>query len=191
VLDCEVEDIEFLETLRDDIEDGLTESIVETIALSASDLTLRLGKPWPGTVDATGVRIYLVLSAVNSPVCTLTSPRGTEWNITIAETEAFYENREDFLGEPAGGVWTLTLSDIVGANFLEWYLTVSNSVDSAQIYNFYAIRDPDLGGTPDLDEANRLFNRTALAHMLTAVAERDAIIVDDPHSLVDRDPVGE
>jgi len=72
----------------------------------------------------------------------------------------------------------------------EFRLLVSNDVDSGQIYNFFVLRDPTLPGTADLVEAQRQFNRTALANMRAFVIETLSLTHGDSHSLMGRDPMG-
>lgn len=190
--DLNTDDILFVEPLRQFIEDALTVTDTTDYALTSSPTYLHLGKPWPGVVDDTGVTIYLERdNMIGSPVFTLTSPAGTVWAIPFVDTGGTYSTRTTFLGERAGGDWILTASTPGGAtSLIETRLTVSNSIDSPQIYNFFALRDADLAGTPDLVEAQRLFHRTALGHMNAHVIERLEHIVDDTHSKCDREPVG-
>ncbi len=186
-LDCETADIIWVETLRAFIEDALTETNTTTVATPA---TVLMGKPWPGVIDDTGVRLYVALSALGTPTVTLTSPAGTVWAVPVTAATGWYETRTAFLGEPAGGTWTVTATNGSSVNVTELRLLVSNDIDSAQIYNFFAYRDPDLAGDPDWTEAQRLFHRTALAHMRAFVIQRLGFIVGDPHSVVGREPVG-
>jgi hypothetical protein len=132
--------------------------------------------------------MLVALSGTTAPTVTLRSPSGTTWTV---HAQGFYNNRVDFLGEPAGGEWLLTVSDTTGTPHLtEFTLLVSNDVDSRQIYNFYALYPYPHGGTPDLVEAQRQFQRTALAHLRPLVTQRTTCIVDDPQSLVGVNPVG-
>jgi hypothetical protein len=149
-----------------------------------------LGKPWPGEVDDTGVRVYIDVNTISGSTVTLTSPSGTSWAITLTSTAAWYWDRETFTGETAGGKWTLSYT-AAGGTLTSWKLIVSNDVDAGQIYNFYAYRDPDLDGDPDITEAQRLFRRTALAQMWSFVIESLDFACDDEHSLCDRDPLGD
>ncbi len=186
-----VDDVEFVETYREQIDLATTQdSVVIAAAISTTAAVLYYGKPWPGYVDDTGVRIYIEVSGYTAPTVTLTSPAGTAWTIPITGTATWYENRTAFLGAPASGTWTLSYVESTGTRTLTRVkLTVSNTIDSAQIYNFYAFRDPLLAGTPDIQEAQRLFNRTALGHMNTFAIQSTAFIVGSANSLVGRDPV--
>lgn len=191
-LDLNTDDILFVEPLRQFIEDALTVTDTTDYALTSTPTYVQLGRPWPGVVDDTGVTIYLERNnAVGTPDFTLTSPAGTVWVIPFSGTSGTYSTRTDFLGEAAGGRWTLTASTAGAAtSLIETHLLVSNDIDAAQIYNFFALRDADLAGTPDITEAQRLFHRTALGHMNAHVIERLEHIVDDTHSKCDREPVG-
>ncbi len=186
-----VDDVEFIETYREQIDNALTQdSGVIAVSITTTATTLYYGKPWPGYVDDTGVRIYLEVSAYASPTVTLTSPAGTIWTIPITGTATWYENRTAFLDEPAGGTWKLVYTESSGTKTLTRVkLLMSDTIDSAQIYSFYAFRDPLLSGTPDIQEAQRLFNRTALGHMNAFAIQSTAFIVGSQYSLVGRDPV--
>jgi hypothetical protein len=193
LFDLTEEEVGFFESGRVTIDEAL---IHESGALNlAEPVTSTLGKPWPGTIDDMGVRVFIeVDSASGAPVnsFTLTSPEGTAWAFPATALSAWYHNRTDFLDEVAGGSWSLTFNDSGGSfNLIQWKLLVSNNIDAAQIYNFFAWRDPSLAGTPDLVEAQRLFRRTALAQMWSFVIENPSFTVDDEYSLVDRDPIGE
>lgn len=157
--------------------------------------TLSMGKPWPGLVDDLGVRLYVQFNGYTpgSPsLVTVTAPNGAVWSFNqTAAGLTTYENRTSLTGGPAGGVWTVSAtSNGAATQITRCKLLVSNNVDSGQIYYYYAYRDPGLPGTPDLVESQRLFNRTALGHMTTAVIQSAVFLCDDPHSLTDRDPVG-
>jgi hypothetical protein len=188
--DLDIEDIIFVEQLRQFIDDALTNTITGTWAITGTARTFNLGKPWPGDVDDTGVRVYVAISALGTPTVTLTSPEGTTWAVPVTATSGWYENRDDFLDERAGGKWTLSVANGSAVNLTEAALLVSNDVDAAQIYNFFAYRDPNIAGDADITEAQRLFRRTAHGHMNAAVIQSLAFTVDDEYSLVDRDPVG-
>ncbi len=188
--DLAVEDIIFYEQTREMIEDGITETDTTTYAITGSPTEIVMGEHWPGVIDDTGVRIYVAISAVGTPTMTLTSPVGTVWDIPVDATTGWYETRTAFLGEVAGGTWLVTASNGSSVNITELRLLVSNDVDSAQIYNFFAYRDPTLAGDADIREAQRLFHRTTLAHMNAHVIQSIGFTVDDEYSLVDRDPVG-
>lgn len=190
VMDLDVGDIQFIEQLRSDIEAVLTHTDSTVRALSGTPTLVSMGEPWPGVVDDTGVRLYVKLSALGTPTVTLTSPQGTTWTVPVDSTEDWYETRSTFLDDLAGGRWTVSAANGSAVNLEELRLLVSNDIDAAQIYNFFAYRDPGLAGTPNIPESHRLFHRTALGHMNSHVIESLAFTVDDPYSLVDRDPVG-
>lgn len=202
VLDCTVDDLIFVEALRSEVDDMLTETTgVVDIALptTAPGLQIPLGKPWPGLVDGdsssplllgSGVSVYLAFNSATVDSVTLKSPKGTSWTVPVTSTAAWYNNRTLFTGETAGGRWTLSAYSSAAPHLNEFRLRVSNNVDSGQIYNFFCHRDPALGGTPDLVEAQRLFHRTALAEMRAFVVETLNFKTDDPYSLTDRDPLG-
>lgn len=185
------EDVVFTEVTRGQIDAASTlESAVSSLSIPsvAPALVVTLGALYPGKVDDTGVRVYIEVSAVGTPTVTLTSPLGTVWNITLTAAAAYYENRTAFLGEPAAGYWRLSIVDSSGGKTLtRWAITVSNDVDRGQIYNFFAYRDMSLPGTPDIQEAQRLFNRSALGHMSPSVITAEAFVFDD--SLFDREPL--
>ncbi len=189
-LDCETTDIIWVEQLRQFIDDALTNTLTGTWAMSASARTFSLGLPWPGEVDDTGVGVYIAISAVGTPTITLTSPEGTTWAVPVDATTGWYYNRDDFNGERAGGRWILSAANASAVNITEMRLRVSNDVDAAQIYNFFAYADPTVVTDPDITEAQRLFHRTAHGHMNAHVIQSLAFTVDDEYSLVDRDPVG-
>jgi hypothetical protein len=186
-------DMVWFEPLRSMIEEALTET-TGTVALAvptvAPNLTVSLGRPWPGVVDDTGVQVYIALSSIGTTVATLTSPHGTVWTIPVNATSGWYFTRSVFTGESPSGNWTLSIRDSSAPTLTEFRLLVSNSIDSAQIYNFFLLRDPSLPGTADLIEAQRLFHSTALGNMRAFVVENLAFTVGDTHSLTGRDPVG-
>jgi hypothetical protein len=192
-LDLDPEDMIWIEPLRSFIEEALTETTgIVALSVPSSDppLIVQLGKPWPGIVDDAGVQVYIAMSSVGTAVATLTSPSGTTWTIPVDATTGWYFTRTEFTDEAAGGQWTLKITDNGSPTLTEFRLLVSNDVDSAQIYNFFVLRDPGLSGTADLVEAQRLFHRTALGNMRAFVIETLAFTVGDSHSLVGRDPVG-
>jgi hypothetical protein len=201
-LGISTDDMVFVEMLRSFIDEALTESsgtLDVDLPTTAPPFTLLLGKPWPGLVDGdstdpllvgAGVSVYLNLSGLGVCVATLTSPDGTVWTIPVNQDTAWYTTRTVFTGLPAAGKWRLDIYDSTGPQLVEWKLRVSNNVDSAQIFNFFVLRDPALSGTVDLFEAQRLFDRTALAQMRAFVVETLAFICGDPHSLCGRDPIG-
>jgi len=188
--DLDINDIIFIEQTRFLVEDDLTEINATTYAITASPTTITMGEPYPGVVDDTGVRLYVELTALGTPTVTLTSPSGTVWAVPVTAAEGWYETRTAFLGQKAGGDWEVTVANASSVNLTELRLFVSNDVDTAQIYNFYAYRDPSLAGSPDIAEAGRLFARTAHGHLSAHVIENLAFTVDDPYSLCDRDPIG-
>lgn len=188
------EDVVLIEHDRGQLNIGMMEvggdHTLSPVALSSTAYIERIDTPWPSTVDDMGVRVHLIFSAfaLATTAATLTSPNGTVWSITLTAADAYYETRTEFLDETAGGTWTLALTDSsTTSTFVQWELNVSNDTDSRQIYNFYAYCDESIAGTPDIQEAQRLFNRTALAHMNSKVITSEAFIVD--LSLVDREPV--
>lgn len=186
-------DMVWVEPLRSMIEEALTET-TGTVALAvpttAPGLTVTLGKPWPGVVDDTGVQVYIAMSGIGVSVATLTHPDGTTWTIPVTASTGWYWDRSTFTGKPAGGRWKLTIRDSSAPTLTEFRLLVSNNVDSGQIYNFFVLRDPSLPGSPDLVEAQRLFQQTALGHNRAFVVETLAFTLGDPHSLMGRDPMG-
>lgn len=185
--------ITFFEPLREQIDAALTleSGPLGTAIPTTPALYQTLGAPWPGVVDDLGVQVYLELSAFGTPVATLTSPAGIVWTIPVTSAADYYENRIAFLGQVAGGQWTLAISDASGGKTLtQWSIRVSNDIDSAQIYNFFLYRDLSLPGVPDTAEAQRQFNRAAMGHMSPYVVEREAFVVGDIHSLTSREPIG-
>lgn len=195
VLDATAAQITFGEQLRATIEAALTLTtgvIAQVLPAVAPGYEVKLGKAWPGVVDEMGVRIYLALSAVGVVSATLWNPACTKsWAFVPSSVGRWYENKTTFLGDDAGGDWKLLIYDTSGTVTLtEFRLLVSNDVDSSQIYKFYAFRDYALGGAPDVVEAQRQFNRYALAHMKAFVAERTHAVMDDIHTRLDREPMG-
>ena len=190
-LDLDINDIIFYEQTRELIEAALTETDATTYAITSTPTVIELGKPWPSTVDDFGVKLYLALDNPDDLTVTVTSPAGTVWTVPATSVnDAWYQTRTVFLGEPAAGKWRISVADVTPNNLTEVRLMVSNEVDSAQIYNFFAYRDPTLAGDEDIAEAQRLFRRTALAHLNSHVIQSVGFTVDDEYSLVDRDPVG-
>jgi hypothetical protein len=193
VLDTAVSNLVWVEQLRGFIEEGLTQTtgaVSMAVPTTAPGLTVALGKPWPGIVDDTGVSVYIAMTGIGTTVATLTSPKGTVWTIPVTAAIGWYFTRSLFVGELAGGRWTLTIRDSSAPTLTEARLLVSNNVDSGQISHFYVLRHPSLPGAPDLVEAQRLLHKTALANMRAFVVETLAFTVGDSHSLVGRDPVG-
>lgn len=191
--DLSIDDIIFYEGTRELIEDALTEILTPAELLTAAvpfEMTFR--KPWPGEVDDFGVRVYIRLDTLpTGATATVTSPAGTVWTFDLTAVEATYWNRDDFEEEVPAGAWTVSVTDPAGGSTLEEVrFLVSNDVDSAQIYNFSAYRDPGLAGEPDISEAQRLFGRTAHGHLDAKVIQSVGFTVDDEFSLVDRDLVG-
>lgn len=184
VLDLDSPDqIIFFETLRAQIDAALTlELPFPGIVLPSIPpaVEIGLGKPWPGVVDDLGVQVYIQTTGPGTVTATVTSPSGTIWNIgALPSLTGQYENRITFLGEDAGGTWKVGLINSVGGNTLEFVsIRVSNDVDSAQIYNFFVYRDMSLPGTPDIQEAQRIVDHTALAHMSPSVTTNEACVVD-------------
>lgn len=62
--------------------------------------------------------------------------------------------------------------------------------DPRNVYTFFVLRDWGSPGTYYLDRAQKLLDAIAPAHTRGIVAETNVAIVDDSHSLCDRDPVG-
>lgn len=183
----------WVEPLRSMIEEALTETtgaIALAVPTVAPGQSIVISKPWPGVVDDFGVKVYILMTGVGTTVATLTSPAGTVWTIPVTSADGWYQTRTAFTGEVAGGTWTLNIRDSSAPTLAEARLMVSNSIDSAQIYNFFLFRDPALAGTADLIESQRLFKRTALGNMRAFIVETLAFTVGDSHSLVGRDPVG-
>ncbi len=189
-LDIDISDLLFIEQTRELVEPGMINTLVADFAITGTPSGISMGKPWPGLVDDTGVSLYLAMTTLGTPTVTLTSPLGTVWTVPVTAAIGWVSTRDLFVGEPAGGLWTVSVANGSAVTLSEVRLLVSNDVDAAQIYNFFAYRDPDLAGTPDILDGQRLFHRTALGHMNSHVIERMAFVVDDEHSLVDREPVG-
>lgn len=192
LLDLDVSDMVWVEQERSFIEDALTETtgaVALAVPTTAPNLTVLIGKPWPGVVDDFGVKVYLDLSSVGTTVATLTSPSGTAWTIPVTAS-GWYQTRTVFEGEKAGGNWKLSIRDSSAPTLNEYRLLVSNAVDSGQIYNFFVLRDPGLAGSPDLVEAQRQFRHMALGNMRAFVVETMAFTHGDQHSLHGRDPLG-
>ncbi len=191
-LALDTDEIIFIEMLRQYIDDALLieDSTNRTVTDVAPGI-LDIRKPWPGVVDDFGVKVYLSLDPLAADHATVTSPDGTVWTFYTQPSGAWYRNRTDFLGKPAGGKWTITVyGTSISATWASSKLLVSNDVDSSQIYNFFAFCDPALSSTPDLVEAQRLFHRTTLGHLRAFVIQSMAFTVGSGYSLVGRDPVG-
>ncbi len=189
-LGIDAEDVAFIEGVRANIEAALVNENANTYAITGTPTVLGMGKPWPGVVDDTGVRVYLALSALGTPTVTVTSPAGTVWTVDVTAASGWYQNREDFTGEVAGGNWRISVANGSSVNLTDLKLLVSNDIDAAQIYNFFAFVDPDDSPTPDLKEAQRLFHRTAYGNMRAFIVQTNSFTVGDPYSLCGRDPVG-
>ncbi len=172
--------------------DQLAKMLAIPLGIDVDDVIFyeMLGQPWPGVVDAGGVRLYMSWSSLGTPAVTVTSPDGTIWTPTVNEIGGWYYTRTAFLDETAGGSWQLSVANGSAVNLTQAILIVSNDIDSAQIYNFFAFCDPGTNATPDLIESQRLFHRTALGHLKAFVTQSTDAVVDDQFSLVDRDPVG-
>jgi hypothetical protein len=195
LLACTAAELVFIEQTRANIEAALTHdsgviaSALPNAAPAAPQFCVT--KYWPDVVDDLGVRVFIAVDVFHGVQATLTHPDGTTWNFAPPTASGWCETRTIFKGKPAGGTWKLSVYDAAGGVTLtEWKLLVSNATDSAQIYRFYVVRDADLAGVPDLLEAQRHFNRYAHGHNKKTVAERMTVVVDDAHSLCDRDPVG-
>lgn len=59
------------------------------------------------------------------------------------------------------------------------------------VFIWFAHRDPALGGNPDFATAQRMLDEMRPAHTLGVVGESTEFRCDDPHSLCDRDLLGE
>lgn len=201
LLNCTSAQLALVEQMRANIEAGLTLTtgaiVVSPPAVPAQPITplLRLGAPFPGVIDDMGVRVYLsfegITHGLGNTQILVVHPDGTSWVFGPDQYARWYENRTTFLGKPAAGMWSFFIWDPVGqSQLLEARLLVSNDQDSAQIYRYYAVRDAALVGAPDIAEAQRQFQRHALGHMASTVAEHTAAICDEAHSLCDREPMG-
>lgn len=191
------EQLVFFETIRAQIDAALTlelagsglGSFLFDVSIPPSGAEIGLGKPWPGVVDDLGVQIYLQTVGPGDTTVTVTSPSGTVWNIGVMPSlSGQFENRTAFLGEVAGGTWRIGLTNSVPGKVVTFFsIRVSNDVDSAQIYNFFVYRDMSLPGTPDVQEAQRIVDHTALAHMSPSVIINEACVADV--SACDTEPV--
>jgi hypothetical protein len=195
LLDCTADQIIFLEQLRATIEAALTvdSGVIARVLPNAMPATPQfcVAKYWPDVVDDLGVRVFIAVDVFHAVQVRLTHPDGTQWSFAPPTASGWCETRTIFKGKPAGGAWKLSVYDAAGGVTLtQWKLLVSNATDSAQIYSFYIVRDANLGGAPDLAEAQRQFNRYAHGHNKKTVAERTACFVQDEHSLCEREPVG-
>lgn len=194
--DLDENDIIFVETLRDTIEDALTFAVPD-VTYPTGTTTIYVNVPWPGEVDSFGVRVTLEAD-LDQLQLKIYSPQGTEWDIGDlnpdygwgGEQITFWD-RETFTDEIAGGAWRIEITVPADTELFGLTLLVSNDVDSAQIYRFFALRDVDLAGSPDMVEAERLFRRTALGHLDAHVINRLECIVDDAYSRCDREPCGD
>lgn len=189
--DLDVNDIVFMEQLRSTIETALTVTDSTSRTITTTPTPIYFSTPWPGLVDDLGVKVTTVASAHVSCLMTITSPSGKSHGVGFFGSTTF-EIRDFFTGEPAAGTWTFAISTDSGTVTLSSLsVRVSNDVDSAQIYTFFALRDAALAGSPNIAQAQQLFAHTAMGHNVSLVIERAECIVDDPHSLCDREPVGD
>lgn len=183
VLDLtDIDQVIFFETIRAQIDAALT------VELGGINMPIPIGTPaeisvdvpWPGVVDDLGVQVYIQTIGPGIPTATLRSPEGTVWNVgNIPSLYGYFETRTEFTGERAGGKWTLALFNSDPGNVLTFFsIRVSNDIDAGQIYNFFVYRDMSLPGTPDVQEAQRIVEHTALAHMNPSVIINDACVVD-------------
>jgi hypothetical protein len=62
--------------------------------------------------------------------------------------------------------------------------------DERLVYQYYAFRDPALGGAYDLDAAQDLLTSIEHSHTRGVLIESDNFLADDPLSLTDRDLLG-
>lgn len=195
--DLDENDIVFVETTREMIEDAIRFEFAVPFTLAVGTHVLSFHVPWPGLVDSFGVELTIASNGDNF-TATITSPSGTSWALGTLSTigydgdEMSFRNAVDFLDEPAGGTWTITI--VRGGSSLDvevLNLLVSNTIDSAQIYRFFALRDYSLAGSPDITEGERLFRRTALGHMESHAIWRLEAVCDDDYSRCDREPCGE
>lgn len=179
--DLSVDDIVFYEPLRQFIEAALTIEDTLSRVLSASATLVHLGKPWPGFVDDYGVALYIESSSAGGTY-SVTSPSGKTLAIPFSGTKWYRVGAgppggTSFSGVPAAGLWTISMTHAGASTVSNLKLLVSNDVDSAQIFNFFALRDRSLAGSPDIAEAQRLLSRTAHAHNRARVIQDAACIV--------------
>lgn len=198
--DLDENDIVFVETTRQMIEEAIRYEFTVPFTLAVGTHNLLAARPWPGLVDSFGVQLTIASNGDNFTV-TITSPSGTSWPLFGGDSlsvwgydgsEMSYRNAVDFEGEPAGGTWTITIVRAGSSLDIETLqLLVSNTIDSAQIYRFFALRDYSLAGSPDITEGERLFRRTALGHMESHAIWRLEAVCDDDYTRCDREPCGE
>jgi hypothetical protein len=199
--DLAEEDVLLLEMLRSEVEKAMTarEEFGGASGLflaSGESLIWHVPAAWPGTVDDVGVALTLDYETESFLVATVTHADGTSWvepsYLNQFRAPATRRKRGVFSGRRAAGGWTVRLDNVGGDDAIVWAveLMVSNDEDSRQIYHVYAVRDPNLAGTPDLVEAHRLFATTVHAHSRRYVCERTTIRCDEPRSLCDRDVIG-
>lgn len=179
--DLSVEDIVFFEPLRQFIEAALTVEDTTSRVLSAAPTLVYLGAPWPGKVDDYGVALYLESTSAGGTY-SLTSPSGKTLAIAFSGTGWYRVGAgpaglTSFSGVSAAGLWTVSMAHAGASTVSNIKLLVSNDVDSAQIYNLFALRDRSLAGSPDIAEAQRLLSRTAHAHNRARVIQDTACIV--------------
>lgn len=185
--------VQWIEVVRSQIDSTLTETWNEGADLSFTPtVTFQLGRPWPGNVDELGVRLLVDIDSLAGQSVALTSPSGTTWAFTLdAIAPSFISNRNLFLGEPAAGMWTVSVSDPTESTVLSSVqLMVSNDVDAAQIYKLRAFADPSLAPNADLVSSLRILRKTAVAHVWSLVCQQLAIVCDSSYGRCDRDPVG-
>ena len=195
--DLTEDEILFIEPSRQQIEDAISVEIPWRDAQTGANL-IEIYRPWPGAVDDFGVQLEIESDGSNFSSFKLISPKGTEWDLGNIELEygwggeyIRFRATELFEGEPAAGTWKIQFTRVGSAVGIWFKLLVSNTVDSASIFNFYAVRDADLAGEPDIAEGQRLFERTAHGHNYSTVVERMSLVHDDDHSLHDREPHGD
>lgn len=184
----------FVEQLRQFIDDALTITDTTGWAITPTPTVVSFNRPWPGVVDSTGIALYADFASGPASIpAVLTAPDGTYVDLGATDwgTGGQWKfDKSTFSGITAGGNWSLSLTCATSRVLNELRLVVSNDIDSAQIYNFFCFVDPIESPTPDLAEGQRLFRQMSLAHMNAKVCQTLAFTVDDPYSLVDRDPVG-
>lgn len=163
-------------------------------------LVLACDVPWPSLVDDTGVRLGIEITAPSAAEfeIKLRHVSGAEWTVvglgdlSGSNISMTASDRVTFKGLPAAGPWALSIDQPAGSQsyVTGWNLCVSNDTDARQIYTAHIQRDPVLGVTTPLADAQRLVDRAGIAHVKVAIHERYPAICDDPNSICDRDPVG-
>jgi hypothetical protein len=194
-------DVVLVEMLRADVEKAMTarEEYGGAAGIFVADgqsLLWHVPAAWPGKVDDVGVALAIDYDCPATIDGTVTHGDGTSWTVTFDDQNVRAVNkkrkRATFVGKRAAGPWTVRV-DVNGGDPARIYaveLMVSNDEDSRQIFHFYAARDPNLAGTGDFVEGQRLFATTAHAHYRSRVCERTTVIVNDSRSLCDRDVIG-